>query len=71
MKIAERGQITIPKKLRDHYGLHKGVEVDLVASDRGILIRKQSQAVHPVDRVLGILSSTIHTDQYIEEIRGR
>lgn len=71
MKITERGQITIPKKLRDHYGLHKDVEIDIVASRSGILIQKQSRIMHPVDKVLGILNKTVGTDQYIEEIRGR
>lgn len=71
MKISERGQLTIPKKLRDRYGLHKDVEISLVAANNGIVIRKQSRAMHPVDRVFGILSKTIDTDQYIEELRGR
>jgi len=71
MKITERGQITIPKRLRDDYGLHKDVEIDLVASSNGILIQKQSRTMHPVDKVLGILSGTTDTDRYIEEIRGR
>ena len=71
MKITERGQITIPKKLRDHYGLHKDVEINLVASNSGILIKKQSRTMHPVDKVFGILNKKSDTDQYIEEIRGR
>jgi len=29
MKISERGQITVPKNLRNKFGLHKDVEVDL------------------------------------------
>ena len=34
MKISERGQITIPKFLRDRFGLYKNVEVELTKSDR-------------------------------------
>ncbi|MEE8397493.1 MAG: AbrB/MazE/SpoVT family DNA-binding domain-containing protein [Desulfobacterales bacterium] len=71
MKISERGQLTIPKNLRDRYGLHKDVEISLVASSNGIVIRKQSRIMHPVDKVLGILRKAIDTDQYIEELRGR
>lgn len=71
MKISERGQITIPKALRDRYGLYRNVEVNLIASDDGVLIKKQSQSMHPVDKVFGILDKEIDSDRYIEEIRGR
>ena len=35
MRISERGQITIPKELRERFGLHHNVEVDvLIAHDK-------------------------------------
>ena len=71
MKISERGQITIPKRLRDRFGLHKDVEVELVPANGGVLIQKRSKLKHPVDRVYGILKRPSDTDSYIEEIRGR
>jgi AbrB family looped-hinge helix DNA binding protein len=71
MKISERGQITIPKPLRDRYGLSKGIEVDLVSTKEGILIQKSSKGKHPVDLVYGILNRPSETDKYIEEVRGR
>jgi len=30
MRISERGQITISKRLRERYGLYKNVEVELI-----------------------------------------
>lgn len=71
MKISERGQITIPKLLRDRFGLSKGIEVELVSTKDGILIRKRSQSKHPVELVYGILNRPSDTDRYIEEVRGR
>ena len=71
MRISERGQITIPKPLRDRFGLLKDVEVELVPEKAGILIRKQTSSKHPVDQVYGILNRPSDTDQYIEEVRGR
>ena len=35
MRISERGQITIPKELRERFGLHHNVEVDISATDVG------------------------------------
>ena len=71
MKISERGQITIPKPLRERFGLLKDVEVELVPEKTGILIQKRSSGRHPVDSVYGILGRPADTDEYIEEIRGR
>jgi AbrB family looped-hinge helix DNA binding protein len=72
MKISERGQITIPKALRDRFGFTKDVEVELVATKEGVLIQKRSRSKHPVDQVIGILNrASDDTDSYLEEVRGR
>jgi AbrB family looped-hinge helix DNA binding protein len=71
MKISERGQITIPKALRDQFGLHMNVEVELIPTKDGVLMQKRSRSKHPVDRVFGILNKPSDTDSYIEEVRGR
>ena len=71
MKISERGQITIPKFLRNRFGLYKNVEVELIPSNEGLLIQKRSRGKHPVDSVFGMLKRPANTDRYIEEVRGR
>ncbi|MBW2594468.1 MAG: AbrB/MazE/SpoVT family DNA-binding domain-containing protein [Deltaproteobacteria bacterium] len=71
MKISERGQITVPKPLRDRFGLYKNVEIQMISSKEGILIQKQSRGKHPVDLIYGILEKPSDTDTYIEEVRGR
>ena len=72
MRISERGQITIPKTLRDRFGLHHNVEVEISPTENGLLIQKRTAAVHPVDQFAGILDGTgLDVDEYIEEIRGR
>lgn len=71
MRVSERGQITIPKRLRDRFGMSHNVEVEVVPTSEGLLIRKRSVGGHPVDRVYAILGSGGDTDRYIEQIRGR
>lgn len=76
MKISERGQITIPKHLRERFGMNHNVEVEISPTVQGLLIRKRTAAEHPVDRVYGILGRDalgegVSVDDYIEEIRGR
>ena len=74
--ISERGQITIPKHLRERFGMHHNVEGDISPTEHGLLIRKRTTVGHPVDRVYGILGKGAppqgaRVDDYIEEIRGR
>ncbi len=71
MKIGERGQVTIPKEIREKYGLLHQIEVDFVLQKNGVLLRKKTRHVNPVEQVYGILGKTDRTDPYIESIRGR
>ena len=72
MRISERGHITIPKHLRERFGMHRDVEVEITPTDTGLLIQKRADGQHPVDRVAGILDGAdFDVDEYIEEIRGR
>jgi len=71
MHVSERGQITIPKALRDRYGMNHNVEVEIEPTQDGLLIRKRSAARHPVDRVYAVLGRGGSTDEYLERIRGR
>ena len=71
MKIGERGQITIPKHMREKYGLLPNIEVDFVPEKSGVLIIKKVHHKSPVEKVYGILEKHEKTDSYIEAIRGR
>ena len=71
IRISKRGQITIPKRLRDQFGLNQNVEVEITPTAQGLLIQKQTAAQHPVDRVSGILDSISDVDEYLEDLRGR
>lgn len=69
--ITSRGQITIPKSVRDRFGLRPGMRVQFVASRKGVLIRKQAAASTAGFRKLyGILRDGIATDTYLDKIRG-
>ena len=72
MRISESGQITIPKHLRERFGLGGDVEVEVTPTESGLLIKKRGACKHPVDRVAGILDGAdFDVDEYIEEVRGR
>jgi len=71
MKIGERGQVTIPKVLREKYGLFPEIEIEFIEGDNGINLQKKARHLTPIRQVLGLLDKTGATDKYIEEIRGR
>ena len=71
MKIGARGQITIPKSMREKYGLLPNIEVEFLPKKSGVLIIKKVHDKSPVEKVYGILEKHEKTDSYIESIRGR
>ena len=70
MRISEQGQITIPKHLRDRFGMNPNVEIEITPAEDGLLIRKRTACQHPVERVYGILKGG-KTDEYLKEVRGK
>ena len=71
MKIGERGQITIPKELREKYGLFPKIEIEFIPEAGGVRIQKKTDHGSPVREVYGVLGKDERTDDYMEEIRGR
>ena len=78
MRVSQRGQITIPKQLREQFGLDADVEIEITPTEDGLLIRKCRQADDPLQRVSGILGPLggpqfpyESVDAYIDEVRGR
>lgn len=74
MKISERGQITIPKKLRDKYGLFPDSEVVMEPRDDGVLMRplnsKQEQIEQWLGKTVGAGNGKFTTDEIMALTRG-
>jgi AbrB family looped-hinge helix DNA binding protein len=72
MKIGERGQITIPQRIRERYGLEPSTEIEIVEEDGKLVLRKRLPEVCPIDRFIGVLGGGgQRTDDLIEDLRGR
>ena len=73
MKISERGQITLPKKVRDRHGLRPNTEVEIVEVNHQIVLRKKASRMN-IDAVRGILRGEAMgktTDEIMRELRPR
>lgn len=68
--VSEKGQVTIPKALRDALGLEMGTVLDF-SEDHGILIGKKRTLRTPVEkwRGRGRLPENVSVDQYLRNIR--
>ena len=66
--VSEKGQITIPKALRDRLGIRPGQELE-VKEDHGRLILVKVIEEDPIDRAFGILKLDKSTDEIMEEMR--
>lgn len=42
MKLTQKGQVTVPKRMRDQFGLKTGTEVEFESTPAGLLLRPQS-----------------------------
>jgi AbrB family looped-hinge helix DNA binding protein len=69
-RVAERGQVTIPKPLRERLGVVPGTVLEFSEED-GRLVAVKSTAADPVASVLGCLGRKIDTDAVLAELRGR
>ena len=68
--LSEKGQVTIPKKIRDQLGLKPGHVIEF-KTERGLLVgRKAEPAEDPVLSVTGILAQPADVDAYLRETRG-
>jgi AbrB family looped-hinge helix DNA binding protein len=67
--VSEKGQITIPKPLRDRLGIRPG-EVLEMHEEEGRLIASKALAQDPVDAVYGVIELGRRTDEFLRELRG-
>ncbi len=66
--LSERGQITIPKKIREQLGLRPGQELEFETRD-GLLIGRKRMVGDPISAVTAILNP-LDVDRALEESRG-
>ena len=66
--VSSKGQIVLPRNLREALGLHEGDRVDVILEDDTILIRRlESPAKHDWRRWRGCLKGTKALQEHIAE----
>ena len=67
--VSDKGQVVIPKALRDRLGIRPGQELEF-SDQRGKLVVRKVTAQDPVDRVYGVLQLKRGVDGTLRELRG-
>ena len=69
-RVAERGQVTIPKALRERLGVSPGTTLEF-SEDHGRLVAVKTTPADPVAKVYGCLGRKLNTDAFIANIRSK
>ena len=82
MRVTTKGQVTIPKEIRDRLGIVPGSEVDFVLTNDGVRLVAVGEAASDKEesarrfrKMLGEMAGTLDlegmsADEYFEWIRG-
>ncbi|MEX2625715.1 MAG: AbrB/MazE/SpoVT family DNA-binding domain-containing protein [Ilumatobacteraceae bacterium] len=73
MRVTEKGQITIPKDIRDELGIGGGTEVVIELDGEKVVVRKADRPVRGqriTDRLRGRGDITMSTDEIMALTRG-
>jgi AbrB family looped-hinge helix DNA binding protein len=73
--VTSKGQVTIPKKVRDRLGITSGSEVEFSLNEQGEVVllkrgRKSPVKQNPFDKIRGTLKTDMTTDQIMALLRG-
>lgn len=76
MKVGERGQVTIPKDIRERFGIRANAEVDFEVINGSIVLRKAARKIGIAkwrgrckDSFAKLGYSSV--DKFVDDIRGR
>lgn len=67
--VSEKGQVTIPKRLRDRLGIAPGAVLEF-REEAGTLVASKASGEDVIASVFGILDVGRPVDELVEELRG-
>ena len=69
VKVTSKGQITIPKQLREEMGINPGDHLEVKETQVGYVIKKEVNK-EKLKKYVGVLNKNTNTNEIIEELRG-
>ena len=68
--LSEKGQVTIPKPIRDRLGLRAGVAIEFQATGGKLVGEKVEPTMDAVLAVTGVIKQPLDVDAYLAVARG-
>lgn len=72
MKVGERGQVTIPLRIRERYGLNPAVDVEFAEEGGNVVLRPvKTKRRDPWGAAVAVLRGKVKSvDRFVAETRG-
>lgn len=68
-KVGPKGQVVLPKAMRDRLGIQPGDEVLFAEDERGIVVQKAKSKEQLLDELRGSMADSNILEEYMEEKR--
>lgn len=68
--VTEKGQVTIPKPIRERLGIRPGQVLEFAEHPGGGVVARKAATRSPVDDLYGVLRVPGGTDELIDRLRG-
>lgn len=68
-RVSEKGQVTIPKAIRDQLGIRPGALLDF-DEEEGRIVATKAQEGDPLEEVFGVIELGETTDEFVAALRG-
>lgn len=74
MRLTQKGQVTVPKRMRDRFGLKTGTEVEFLSTEAGLLLRprvtaKAEKLKAAISSIRGTADAGFSTDAVMQMTR--
>lgn len=68
-RVTRKGQVTIPKEVRDELGIRPGDEIEFVPTEEGYRIEKEAEE-NPFEKWRGAAKTDKSVEERMAELRG-
>jgi AbrB family looped-hinge helix DNA binding protein len=68
-RVTKKGQITIPKEIREELGIRPGDEIEFVRDEDGFRIKKEVED-NPFEKWRGVSETDKSVEEQMTELRG-
>jgi AbrB family looped-hinge helix DNA binding protein len=68
-RMTSKGQVTIPRNIRERFGLLPGQMIEFVVEGDAVVVRRATNHEHLL-RWIGTVSTEVPVDEFMDELRG-